>query len=126
MSAAVPRMVAPFAGELRLILVGGALFETVTVWPLEVVLFPTVSKATAVIACWPSATEAEFQLMLQGALVAVPTLFPSTRKLTWSTAVLSLAFALRTIEPLTVAPSAGAVIETVGGVVSSVMSWLWT
>ena len=50
--------------------------------------------------------------------MSVPTSWPSTRKSTWSTAVLSEAAALRVAVPLRVAPVEGLVRLTVGGVVS--------
>ena len=52
----------------------------------------------------------------------MPTTLPSTRKSTWSTAMLSDAVALRFVDPETVAPASGAVRLTVGAVGSI---WIW-
>src|SRR6266540_3022716 len=77
-----------------------------------------MSTACAEMAAEPLGMAVEFQLKLYGALVAVPTTVPFTRKSTWSTAVLSVASANSVTDPLTVAPSNGAVNVTVGAVVS--------
>ena len=53
--------------------------------------------------------------------MAVPRLAPSSNHWTLATATLSEAFALTVTEPDTVPPAAGAVTETVGGVVSVVL-----
>ena len=52
---------------------------------------------------------------------SAPKLAPSTWNCTLATATLSLAFAVIEMVELTVAPFAGAVIETVGGVVSGLL-----
>ncbi len=55
---------------------------------------------------------------------SAPTFTPSTRNWTPATATLSAALALTVVIPDTVAPAVGAVIETVGRVVSAVTSAL--
>ncbi len=50
-----------------------------------------------------------------------PRFAPSSWNCTLATPTLSLAFAVTETVPLTVAPLAGAVIETVGGVVSAML-----
>src|SRR2546426_557345 len=98
---------------------GGALFETVTVTPDDVLVFPAASRATAVSVCDPSGTAAVFQLMEYGEAVSwAPRFVPSSLNCTPATALLSLAVAVTVIVPETVAPEAGLVIATVGGLVS--------
>jgi len=54
-----------------------------------------------------------------GAPTGAPTATPSTRNCTFATPPASEAVALSGTVPVTVAPAAGAVSETVGGVVSA-------
>src|SRR3989442_14071079 len=98
---------------------GGALFETVTVTPDDVLVFPAASRATAVSVCDPSGTAAVFQLMEYGeAVSSAPTFVPSSLNCTPTTATLSLALAVTGVVPESVDPAAGAVMLTVGDVVS--------
>src|SRR5215831_15566300 len=90
-----------------------------TLTAAEVVAFPDVSVARAVSVWVPFVVavvshETEYGEVVSGA----PRALPSRRNCTLATATLSLAFAVTVREPETVAPPAGAVMETVGGVVS--------
>src|SRR2546423_918561 len=93
-----------------------ATFETVTVTPADVVVFPAASRARADRVWLPLATLVEFHAIWYGATVtSVPTLAPSSRNWTPATATLSVALAdTVTALPVTVAPAAGAVSDTVG------------
>src|SRR5207237_7141356 len=95
-----------------------ATFETVTAAEEDVVWLPAASRARAESVCAPFATLVEFHAIVYGAIVtSAPTAAPSSRNCTPATATLSLALAdTVTADPLTVAPSAGAVIDTVGAV----------
>src|SRR5258706_4633257 len=98
---------------------GGALF-TVTVTSAEVVLLPAASRATAVRVCVPLLAEVVSQDTEYGAAVSsTPRLIPSSLNCTPTTPTLSEALAVTLVVPKTVAPEAGAVIFTVGGVVSA-------
>src|SRR6266705_317473 len=93
--------------------------DTVTVTAKEVARLPAASRATAVRICEPLATAVVFQDTEYGAAVSsAPSAAPSNRNCTPATPTLSEASALTLIVPDTVAPFAGAVIDTVGGVVS--------
>src|SRR4051794_36576041 len=117
MATCVPLTVAPSAGAVSVTL--GAWFTTVTPIGEVVLALPASSVALAVIDTGPSATAVESQAIEYGAVVSVPTLVPLRRNSTPVTAPSSEAVAeIVTPDPLTVAPSAGAVSATVGGVVS--------
>ena len=103
------------------IIVSGAVLSTVTVLSADVVALFDGSTARAEMLTTPSAVEAEFQLILYGEVVSVPTIEPLTRKLTEATTTLSLAVADKAMVPLTLAPLAGAESVTVGGVVSKML-----
>jgi hypothetical protein len=103
------------------IVVSGGVLSTVTLILVVVVELFDGSTARAAIVAPPSAMEVEFQVRLYGDVVSVPTTAPFTRKLTEDTTTLSLAVAERVIFPLTLAPLAGAVSVTVGGVVSRIL-----
>jgi hypothetical protein len=93
----------------------------VTFTPALVVLFPAASFATALSVCEPFAVAVVVQETEYGEAVSrLPKLAPSSWNCTLATPTLSLAFAVTEIVPLTVAPPAGLLIETVGGVVSGV------
>src|SRR5258705_6099373 len=93
--------------------------DTVTVTAAEVVALPAASRARAVRLCAPSPAVVVFQAMEYGALVSsAPWAAPSTKNWTPATPTLSAAFAAIVVVPLTVAPLAGAVTDTVGGVLS--------
>src|SRR5204863_5648787 len=100
--------------------VSGAVLATVTVTPAEVVELPAASRATAVSVCDPSAAVIESQVMVYGVVVSsAPIGVPSTKNRTPATPTLSEALAVTgTVLPDTVDPAIGAVMATVGGVVS--------
>src|SRR6185295_3566031 len=119
-----PDTVAPFAGDVMLtvggVVSGGGAFDTVTVTVAEVVRLPAASRALAVSWCEPLATAVVFQETEYGDVVSSPpSVAPSTKNCTPATPTLSEAVALTLIVPDTVAPFAGAVMLTVGGVVSA-------
>src|ERR687895_253881 len=93
-----------------------AVFDTVTVTALEVVVLPAASRAIAVIVCDPLAAEPVSHGAAYGADVSsAPTLTPSTRNWTPTTPTLSDAAALSVTVSETVTPDEGAVTDTVGG-----------
>src|SRR6202035_2667952 len=115
----VPETVAPFAGAAMLIVGGVVSFETVTVTAVAVAVLPAASRATAVNVCEPLLTVVVFHETEYGAVVcSTPKVAPSRRNCTPTTPTLSEALAVTAIVPLAVAPLAGAVTLTVGGVVS--------
>ena len=118
-----------FDGEV-IEMVGGVvslLAFTVTFTPALVVAFPAASFATAVSVWLPCETEVVFHEKLYGELVsAEPTFAPSTWNCTLATPTLSEAVALTVTVPLTVALFAGEVIDTVGGVVSLLLTVTFT
>src|SRR3990167_8328475 len=94
-------------------------FDTVTLLTSLHRVLPAASRATALILCVPLVAVVEFQEMEYGEVVSsAPTLAPSTLNCTPTTPTLSDALAEMVTVPETVAPSAGAVRETVGLVVS--------
>src|SRR5688572_827724 len=103
-------------------------FEAVTETAVAVRVFPLGSRATAVRLRAPLSTPRVFQSTAYGAVVSsTPMLAPSTLNWTPTTAALSLAFALTVVTPATVVPAVGAVIDTVGAVVSeatTALAWL--
>src|SRR3989344_4574847 len=102
------------------------LFPTVTLLPAVEAVFPAASFATALMLCVPLVAVVESHAIEYGAVVSsTPTLAPSTLNCTPATPLTcpepvegSDALADRVMVPETVAPSAGAVRETVGFVVS--------
>jgi hypothetical protein len=99
----------------------GLVLSTVTTTPEEVVVLPDGSRAVALMVWEPSATPVVFQEMENGLVVSsAPWLTPSTLNWTPETVPeLSLAVAERlTAAPRTLALLVGALMETVGGVVS--------
>src|SRR5207247_1609540 len=99
---------------------GGALLATVTVTVVDSVWLPAASRATAVMVCEPSLTEAVFQGIEYGALVSsAPKLRPSILNCTPITPTLSEALAVNITVSDIVWPSLGEVMRTVGGVVSA-------
>src|SRR6185436_2110420 len=114
--------VAPLSGEVTTA-VGATVstLNTVTVIGAEVVTLPTRSRATAVSVCVPFAVRTEFHETLYGLVVSsAPRLAPSILNCTPATPRLSLALADTVVVPLMLAPAAGAVSATAGGVVSGV------
>src|SRR5206468_15417 len=115
-----PDTVAPDAGA-EMLTEGGVVsaFETVTLTGDEVVRLPAASRAVAVRVSVPTRRAAELQEIEYGDDVSSePTLAPSTRNCTPATPTLSEAEALTVVDPDTVAPDAGAVMLTEGGVAS--------
>src|SRR5262252_901948 len=97
---------------------GGVLF-TVTVTAADVVRLPAASRATAVRVCGPLLEAVVSTATENGALVSsAPSAIPSPKNCTPTTPTLSEAFADTVTVPETVAPFAGAVMFTAGGVVS--------
>src|SRR6185436_13367375 len=95
---------------------GGAAFETVTVTGDEVAVDPDVFLATAVSVCEPFASVVVFNDAEYGAVVSsAPRLPPSSLNCTPATPTLSVAVAETAIVADTVAPFAGALIDTAGG-----------
>src|SRR6266850_4262761 len=93
---------------------------TVTPTGAEVVALPAASRATAVRICGPSERVVESQLTVYGAAVSsAPRTAPSRRNWTPATPTLSVALAVTATVPAT-EPAAGAVMATVGGVVSRI------
>ena len=93
--------------------------STCTVIPDDVVEFPDVSRATAVSAWLPFADPAVFQVTENGLVVSsAPSGRPSRRNWTPASPDASDALAVTAIDPVTVAPFAGAVRATVGAVAS--------
>ena len=103
------------------------MLETVTRTGAEVAGLPVRSRASAVMSCGPFGTGRLSHWIEYGAVVsALPTSAPSTLNWTDATASSSAAAALTVTLPETVAPTAGAVTETVGAVVSAVaVAFAW-
>ena len=121
-TATEPATVVPAVGALS-DTVGGvvsaATLFTVTLTAVDVVTLPATSRATALSVCTPLLAVVLFQAIEYGAVVSsTPRLTPSSLNCTPATAMLSAAVAVRLTVPVTV-PAAGAVSETVGGVVSA-------
>lgn len=116
---AVVEVTVPVGPEVMV--VSGGVLSTVTVMFAVVVELFDGSTARAAIVTLPSGTEAEFQVILYGDVVSVPTTVPLTRKLTEETSTLSVAVAESVILPFTLAPFVGAVSVTTGGVVSRML-----
>src|SRR5262249_5394634 len=92
---------------------------TVTDTGADVVLFPAASRATAVSTCAPFAAVVVFHETLYGAAAAsAPRFAPSSLNCTPPTPLSSEAVADTPTVEDTVDPGAGAVTDTVGGVVS--------
>src|SRR5881296_1638411 len=99
-----------------------SLLLTVTVTVAEVVVLPAASRATAVRVWEPLAAAVVVHETPKGAEVfSAPRLAPSRRNCTPATPTLSEALAATVTGPVTVAPEAGALNDTVGGVVSAVL-----
>src|SRR6266516_207980 len=98
---------------------GGALLATVTVTGAEVARLPAASRATAVRVCEPLLVVVVSKAIEYGAVVSsTPLLTPSSWSCTPATPTLSEALAVTVTVPDIVAPFAGEVMLTVGGVVS--------
>src|SRR5688500_15176839 len=96
----------------------GAAGGTVTCLVADVAMLFAVSTARAASVTVVPAALLLFHATLYGLDVSVPTIAPLTRNSTRATPLASLASAASVTVPLTVAPAAGLVIATVGGVVS--------
>src|SRR5881409_4292713 len=97
---------------------GGAL-STVTLTALAGAVLPAASRAMAVKLWEPLATRVVFHEREYGAAnTSAPRFAPSSLNCTPTTPTLSVALAETVVVPATVEPAAGAVIDTVGGVVS--------
>src|SRR6266403_770592 len=109
----------PPAGAVTLTVGAVVSLETVTVIGEAVVVLPAASRATAVSVCDALLAVVVSHAIAYGAVVSsTPTFAPSRRNWTPTTPTLSDALALIVVVPETVAPFAGAVRLTVGGVVS--------
>src|SRR6266404_451894 len=118
-SVIAPETVAPAEGDV--IEPDGAVvsLKTVIVTVAEVVRLPAASRAIAVMVCEPFVALSVFHCAEYGAAVSsAPALLPSTWNCTPATPTLSEAFAASVTEPDTVAPGAGELTDTDGGVVS--------
>jgi len=124
-TAMVEETVAPFAGAVSETVggvVSGVVLLTVTVTTALVAVFPAPSLAMAFKVCAPFVDLVVSQEKLYGATTSrVPTLTLSSWNCTLATLTLSVAFADTVTVADTVAVFAGAVSETVGGVVSGVV-----
>ena len=108
------------AGEV-IATVGGVVSRTVTVTAEAVPWLPAASRATAVRVCVPTVALALFQATAYGAAVTSgPRFAPSSLNWTPATPTLSVAVAEMVSVPAVVDPDAGAVMETVGEIVSIV------
>src|SRR2546422_664513 len=111
--------VAPFSGAV----IETVALATVTLIPAEVVLLPAASRATAVRVWAALVAVVVFQERGYGAVViSAPRLAPSSLNWTPTTPTLSVALAETEIVPEIVAPLAGAVMETVGSVMSATVT----
>jgi len=97
----------------------GVVFDTVTVIPPDVVMFPAASRAVAVSVCVPLVAVVVIHDIEYGdAVSSAPRFAPSSLNWTPVTPTLSDAVADTVVIPEMVAPVVGAVRETVGNVVS--------
>jgi len=114
----VPETVAPAVGEVMDTVIGAVLvLFTVIDTPALVALLFAVSVAIAVSVCFPFATFVVSNACEYGGVVSRdPNGAPSTSNCTLATPTLPAAVASTVIVPETVAPEAGDVIDTVGGV----------
>jgi hypothetical protein len=124
-TATVADTFAPFAGAV-IVTVGGVVslvvLSTVMLTLALVVLFPAPSVAIARSVWLPLAVFVESHEYAYGeAVSAAPRFAPSSWNCTLATLTLSVAVAVTATVPETVAPPAGEVIETAGGVVSLVV-----
>src|SRR6059036_2605324 len=97
----------------------GDALSTVTLTAADVAVLPAASRATAVKVWDPLTASVVFHEREYGAAVtSAPRFAPSSLNCTPTTPTLSVALAETVTVPETVEPAAGAVMETVGGVVS--------
>src|SRR5947208_4845987 len=115
----VPLIVVPFAGEVMLTVGGVVSLDTVTVTAADGAVLPAASRATAVKVCEPLPAVVVSQETEYGAVVSSPPrLAPSSLNWTPTTPTLSDALAATVVVLETVDPPAGAMMLTVGAVVS--------
>src|SRR5207245_3261116 len=106
----------PLVG-VKLVIVGA--LTTVTLTAAAVAVLPAASRVMAVRVCTSLLAAVVFHERTYGAVVtSAPRLAPSSLNCTPTTPTLSVALADTVTVPAMVAPADGAVIETVGGVVS--------
>src|SRR5207247_908741 len=121
-TALVPGTEAPATGAVMETaggVVSGTRLLTVTLTAAEVAALPAASLAAAVTLWLPFALKVVFQDIEYGAVVtSAPRFTPSSLNCTPTTPTSSVAFAETVIVPETEAPAAGAVMDTLGGVVS--------
>ncbi|OGZ56481.1 MAG: hypothetical protein A3H64_01020 [Candidatus Ryanbacteria bacterium RIFCSPLOWO2_02_FULL_45_11c] len=100
---------------------GGVVLFTITATPEDVVIFPAASRAVAVNVCDPFDAVVLFHVIEYGEVVSsAPRFAPSSLNCTPATPTLSLALAeIITEVPDTVEPDVGAVMDTIGAVVSA-------
>src|ERR1051325_5861481 len=92
---------------------------TVTLTAAEVFTFPAASRATAVTECVPlDAVLVSHEVEYGAVISSAPTLAPSTLNCTPTTPTFADALAVTEVVPVRTAHRPGAVIETVGSVVS--------
>ncbi len=101
---------------------GGAAFDTVTETAVDVVELPAASSATAVSDTAPFAAFVVSQLIVNGAVVTLPSDVVPARNSTLATPLSSVAVAVTAVEPLTVAPAAGAESATAGATISGAVA----
>src|SRR5437867_1629182 len=105
--------------EALILAITGDALSTVTLTAADVAVLPAASRATAVKVWDPLTASVVFHEREYGTVVSsAPRLTPSSLNCTPTTPTLSVALAETVTVPATVAPAAGAVIDTVGGVVS--------
>src|SRR5881296_1492230 len=105
--------------EALILEITGDALSTVTLTAADVAVLPAASRATAIRLWEPPATSVVFHEREYGTVVSsAPRLAPSSLNCTPTTPTLSVALAETVTVPATVAPAAGAVIDTVGSVVS--------
>src|SRR2546425_4047474 len=100
--------------------ISGGVLSTVTLTAAEAVVSPAASRATAVRA-WAAfvAVVVDQEIVYGAAVTSAPRLTLSSLNCTPTTPTLSVALAETITVPATVEATAGAVIETVGGVTSA-------
>src|SRR2546428_457286 len=118
----LPVTVAPEVGAV-MATVGAVVSGTVTVTEEEVVVLVAASRATALRVCVPMAAVVVSHVTEYGDVVSsAPRLPPSSWNWTPATPTLSEAVAETVMVPVTVAPEVGAVMVTVGAVVSGTVT----
>src|SRR5262245_44621306 len=118
-----PETVAPAAGAVIETVGAVRSLFTVTLTAADVVVLPAPSRATAVTEWLPFPAVSVFHETEYGdAVSSAPRFTPSILNWTPTPAMLSAAVAVTVAVPVRVAPPAGAVTETVGGVLSTLLT----